>query len=429
MPFLAASLLSPFGVLLSAPLLASDARVLTMQDAVEAALAWHPSIDEAVQRINAQGEEIDVARAGYRPRISGGIGTGYQSNTVNGWRPRANVTASQMLYDFGKVSSTIRFAEAGVRVSRSRFLLAVDSLIRDTSYSLIESQRSDALLIVANDQLTELRAIERLVQLRFERGAATRSDSLQAHARVTGAEATIQQIEAEQDRWRSNLEYLLGDVEIAGVVADAPEWLEDSCSQGVPDWTDVPAIMEAYATRDQAMAEFERSRADRMPTISLEAGASTEIQDPISNRSDYNFGIRVTSPLYSGGAADARARGAGFALRAADAAEARVRNDISRLLAEAQQQVMGLRDVLQTLAQREADMRETGKLYRLQYLEMGTRTLVDLLNAQQELHQVRFDHANTVHDLRRLRIDCTFYSGHARQAFRVKGMRVQGEIL
>lgn len=428
-PVAAVSMLLPFGLLLSAPALASDGRVLTMQDAVEAALAWHPSIDEAVQRINAQGEEIDIARAGYRPRISGGIGTGYQSNTVNGWRPRASVTASQLLYDFGKVSSTVRFAEAGARVSRSRLLLSVDSLIRDTSYSLIESQRAVALLVVANDQLIELRAIEQLVRLRFERGAATRSDALQAQARVTGAEATIQQIEAERDRWESNLAYLLGEEKIAGVVGDVPDWLESSCAMGVPDWTDVPAIMEAYATRDQAMAEYERSRADRMPSISLEAGASTEIQDPISNRSDYNFGIRVTSPFYSGGAADARARGAGFALRAADAAEARVRNDISRLLAEAQQQVSGLQDVLQTLAEREADMRETGKLYRLQYLEMGTRTLVDLLNAQQELHQVRFERANTIHDLRRLRIDCTFYSGSARRAFRLKGMRVQGEIL
>ncbi|MXP00908.1 transporter [Altererythrobacter xixiisoli] len=422
-------MLVPFGVLLSAPAWASVPPVLTMQDAVTAALAWHPSIDEAVQRINAQGEEIDVARAGYRPRVSGGISTGYQNNTANGWRPRANVTASQMLFDFGKVMNTVRFAEAGARVSRARLLLAVDSLIRDTSFSVIEIQRAEALLAVANDQLTELRAIEQLVRLRFERGAATRSDALQAQARVTGAEATIQQIEAEQDRWQSNLAYLLGENEIGDVVPETPEWLEASCGQLEPDWTDVPAIIEAFATRDQAMAEFERAKADRMPTISLEAGGSTEIQDPVSNRADYSFGIRVTSPLYNGGAVTARARGAGFALRAADAAEARVRNDISRLLAEAQQQVFGLQDVLKTLAQREADMRETGRLYRLQYLEMGTRTLVDLLNSQQELNQVRFDAVNTTHDLRRLRIDCTFYSGSARRSFRLKGQRVQGEIL
>lgn len=68
-------------------------------------------------------------------------------------------------------------------------------------------------------------------------------------------------------------------------------------------------------------------------------------------------------------------------------------------------------------------------LYRLQYLEMGTRTLVDLLNAQQELHQVRFQLANVRHDLRRLNIDCLFTAGQERDAFRLSGMVVEGVAL
>lgn len=74
-------------------------------------------------------------------------------------------------------------------------------------------------------------------------------------------------------------------------------------------------------------------------------------------------------------------------------------------------------------------MRETGKLYRLQYLQMGTKTLVDLLNAEQELHQVRFDRANTRHDLRRLRIDCLVSSGNAREAFGLSGTAIGGTVL
>ena len=166
-----------------------------------------------------------------------------------------------------------------------------------------------------------------------------------------------------------------------------------------------------------------------MPTISLGAGGGADIHDPFSRRADYNFGISVSSALYSGGARKARARGASYALGAADAAEARVRNEVGRLLAEAERQLSSLTDVADTLAARQASMDETGRLYRLQYLDMGTRTLVDLLNAEQELHQVRFDLVNTRYDIRRLQVDCLFHSGVQRDVFGLSGTTVRGILL
>lgn len=74
-------------------------------------------------------------------------------------------------------------------------------------------------------------------------------------------------------------------------------------------------------------------------------------------------------------------------------------------------------------------MRETRDLYRQQYVELGTRTLLDLLNAEQELHQAGFDTANAIHDLRRLGIACIFNTGKARKAFSVDGMAIRGVTL
>jgi outer membrane protein, adhesin transport system len=156
---------------------------------------------------------------------------------------------------------------------------------------------------------------------------------------------------------------------------------------------------------------------------------SADVVDPISGRNDYNFGLSVSSPLYRGGANQARIRGAGAALGAADAAEARVRLETGRLLAEARRQVASYENVAAILDARESKMRETGKLYRLQYLQMGTRTLVDLLNAEQELHQARFDLVNTLHDLRRLEVDCLFYAGREREAVGLAGTMMEGTVL
>lgn len=400
--------------------------IVTLEEAVRAAVEWHPSVPEAVGRLKAQSQQIDEAEAGYRPQINAGIGTGYNNVGGSRWRPRANVSASQMLYDFGKVSSTVAIAEAGTKVTRAQLLFSVDSLVRDTAFAIIEIQRGAALHEAVTQQLERIRGISDLVDKRFERGAATRSDALQARARVQSGEAILKEIEAERRRWDSNLAFLTGREPGFLITSEMPDWFLRSCERGEPDWSQVPAIMQVRGERDRAEAELDLSRADGLPTVSLGAGSSTDINDPFSRRAEYNFGINVSSSIYSGGANRARTRGASFALGAAQAAEANVRNEVGRLLAEAQRQVQSYESVLTTLSEREQSMRQTGELYRLQYLEMGTRTLVDLLNAEQELQQVRIDLANTRHDLRRLNVDCLFNSGAERDAFKLTGMVVQG---
>lgn len=399
---------------------------LTLEHATHEAVNWHPSVTEAIGRLNARTEDVDVAKAGYRPQISVGLESGYNNTMQSNWRPRPNVSASQMLYDFGKVSSSVAFARAGTKMGQAQLLLAVDSLIRDTSYAMIEVQRGDALRQVALDQLETISSISDMVRYRYERGAATKSDALQAQARVEAASSTIAEITAQQLRWASNLAYLLGREEIPVVSPDVPEWFFGSCSEGEPDWPTVPAVMYAEAQRNQAVAELDRSKADRMPTVSVGANGAADVRDPFSGRSQYSIGINVSSDLYNGGAHGARSRGAAYALGAADAAAANAQNEASRQLAEAQRQIASYTDVLNTLISRQDSMSETGRLYRLQYLEMGTRTLVDLLNAEQELHQVRFSAVNTRHDLRRLQADCLFSAGSARRAFALSGTVVQG---
>lgn len=415
--------------LLLLPLLAATSNAtsdpIRWEDAVREAVRWHPSISEGADIVRASGEDVEVAEAGYRPQISGGVNTGYDNLAGANWRPRATLSASQMLFDFGKVKSSVAFAEAGTRASRADLLFVIDTLIRDTSYAVIEIQRDRILREVALEQLSAIREINELVGHRFRLGATTKSDALQAGARVQAAEVTLLEIEAERRRWDSNLAFLLGRPVAPQVSLDPVVGLAGSCARGEPEWTSVPAYLQAQAARDQAFAQYERSRAEGLPTVSVGAGGGATLDDPFSRRADYNFGVSVTAPLYSGGARKARQRGAGYSLAAANAAEQRVRNEVGRLLAESQRQVSSLDAVVETLTTRQATMDETSRLYRLQYLDLGTRTLVDLLNAQQELHQARFDLVNARFDQRRLQLDCLYHAGRVRETFGVPddGMR------
>ncbi len=399
-----------------------DSGSLTMETAVRRALGWHPAVDEASGRILASDERIRAAQAGYYPKLQAGVNSGYQSNNTNGWRPQFNVGASQMLYDFGKVSSAVDTERAGKAINHARLLLTVDNLARDTANAIVEVQRYRALSSYAQAQVDGVKKIAGLVNERTDKGASTMSDKVQADARVESALATQLQYQSELSRWQVALSALIGGGS-PNPTSSVPSWLGNSCSIAAPDWEQVPAMLEAQAAREEAKAQLAASRADGLPTVSLEATTGYDLNasrdDTRSNdrQPEYSVGVNVSSSLYNGGQTGARKRAAAYALQSAEAAISTARFDVQRNLMESRSQIGTLNRLMSSLETRANMMVKTRDLYREQYVELGTRTLLDLLNAEQELHEARFQTANTVHDIRRLDINCLYSSGKTRQSF------------
>lgn len=406
----------------------ADNGPLTLESAVQRAVSYHPSVVEAVSRLSQQGEALNEARAGYRPRVSWGVNTDFDSREGD-YRPSLEFTASQMIYDFGKVDGRVQIATAGIAGRKSQVLMAVDDLIRETAYAAIEIQRNQALAGVARDQVEDTGAILDLVRSRTDKGASTRSDELQAEARVQAAEATTLEVQAQSRRWTSALAALTGTNGTMTRDTRAPGWLSKACGSVDPDWSRVPAVMQAEAERSAAVAQIGLSRAESLPTLSLDAGVGSDLTRIGSNDPDYSIGLNVTGSLYNGGESGARRAAAGYALRSSEAAKLRAQVDIRRSLTEASGQIASMRALLASLTKRQAMMKETRDLYRTQYLELGTRTLLDLLNADQEFHAARFDEINIRYDLQRLGIDCAHGTGDLRSNFSLQGKPLFGVTL
>ncbi len=407
-----------------------DRGSLTMETAVRRAVGWHPAINEASDRIYQSDERIRAAQAGYYPKLNAGINSGYQSNNRDGWRPQFNVAASQLLYDFGKVSSAVDTERAGKNINQARLLLAVDNLSRDTANAIVEVQRYRRLSALAQDQIEGVRRIAGLVNERTDKGASTMSDKVQADARVESALATQFQYQSELNRWQVVLAALIGGGS-ANPTSDVPDWLSRSCNVAAPDWDQVPTMLQAKAEKEEASAQLAASRADALPTVSLEATTGYDLngsRDTISGNDrqpEYSVGVNVSSSLYSGGQTGARKRAAAYGLQAAESAINSARIDTERNLMESRSQIGTLNRLMGSLQSRADMMVKTRDLYREQYVELGTRTLLDLLNAEQELHQARFQSANTVHDIRRLDINCLYSSGKMRQSFGLQTAALQ----
>jgi adhesin transport system outer membrane protein len=155
------------------------------------------------------------------------------------------------------------------------------------------------------------------------------------------------------------------------------------------------------AEREEAEAQLSLARANTRPTFTVDGGVNKYFGNAgdMAGERVYTLTLGVKHDLFAGGAPSARVRGAGQALRAAEERLHTRQLEARDQWVALQEQMGGLDERLRVLADRQKSIVDTQRLYREQYLSLGTRTLLDLLNAEQEIYQAQSDSVNARHDL------------------------------
>ncbi|SHE75872.1 outer membrane protein, adhesin transport system [Lampropedia hyalina DSM 16112] len=410
--------------------------LLDMRTAVYQAVNWHPAVANSVGSLFQSEESIEVARAGYYPQVRAGIGSDFSNRNIgttgNRRQHSLSLSASQTLYDFGKVDSTVERAGAGYTAARARLLLSIDDLIQDTLHALVEVQRYGHLVRLAQAQASGVTALADLARERQALGASTLSDVTQAATREDAARATVLEMQAQWSRWNTSLQHLTGLPAGAATVDgdDAPEFLHGACRLEAVNWEDLPTVRLAQAEEAAAVAGLRLAEANTLPTLALEASVSRRLNSVSrasdNGRHDATLGLNFSVPLYEGGGLQASSRSAAHALTAAEAATRQARLAASQSFEDAREQSQGYAQRTAVLNTRIGNIDQTRELYRQQYLDMGTRSLLDLLNAEQEFHSAYFDQVNNLYDLRRQQIACLHDSGRLREVFELEGAELSG---
>ncbi len=398
--------------------------------AVRIAAGRYPTIRSAIAGLQQQGDLVDVARAGYMPRLTAEVTDGNQGDNYGSGQV-ATVGFTQTLWDFGKTGSAIAQARAGQQRGQAGVLQAVDEVVQGTVAALIEVHRDQQLERVAQAQIEALQKVLDITELRAQAGAATRSDPIQALSRVQAAQAHLLDIESQLKQWRSRLVTFTGPA-VPEAVADAPQaaFARDADALEVDN---LPAVLDAKAQRAQAEAALKNARASRWPTLEFDANQNKRL-GPAGNRYERIYGkdtyasvlVALRGSLYQGGAASAQARASASALAAADAQVEAARLQAQDELSRYRKQVRGLQGRIDLLQQRVDSIIETRELYWDQYLSLGTRNVLDLLNAEQEIGQASEDLENARHDLLAAQLGQIVSAGLARDAFGLNGNAVQG---
>jgi adhesin transport system outer membrane protein len=358
------------------------------------------------------------------------LAAGNHDGDQNGFTPSLVLSLSQMLYDFGKVASQVRAESAGVAQQQANVLVSIDQTANDTAIALVQVQMWQQMLETAKEQLQALDAIGDLTRQRNDEGATSLSDVVQTDARIEGARSQMMQYQANLDSSRATLMSFVGWDNLNDVSNDFPDKLTRSCEMSDPDDRLVPAVLASWAQANVAQANLDYANAQMTPTISLEPEVRHYLNDRYSgneyrDKTQYSAWVKVQMPLYQGGGLTARRNAAGHAVEAAQSTIQRTRLEVRQKLQESRSQILSLMSTLQIQSRQETLSQRTRELYQQQYLDLGSRPLLDVLNAEQEVYQARFTQLQTAGQLHQLQINCLYNTGRLRHAFDLDNRTIQ----
>ena len=384
-----------------AALLAGSASADTLRDALAKAYQSNPSITGQRAALRATDEGVPIARSAAIPSISANGGLvnnltpGSNSFTSPARQGSANTQLTIPVYQGGAVSNSIRAAETRVEAGRATLRGTESDLFVAVVGAYLDVIRAEAIVGLNQQNVRVLDVNLRASRDRFQVGDLTRTDVAQSEARLALARAQLQSAEATLITARETYIRIVGEAPVALEQPPALPPLPTSPTIAVNQaLQDNPALLAANRQRDATRFDVQVARANRLPRVSVvvggnyynylgSLGSGTAVQVGQTGTSA-TAGLALTVPIFQGGRVGAQVRQA-EALRSqsienATAAERGV-------VAQARSAYAVWRSSQQVIASSETAVNANKLSLEGVRAEnsVGTRTILDILNAEQEL--------------------------------------------
>lgn len=393
------------------------------------ALQRNPEISQSISTLAAQAAYIDVAKAEYYPKISGGLSTADLTSGERG-RQLISLSATQMLYDFGKVKSGVDVQQAKRIVEQAGVLINIDNVAYDVANAIVNITRYQETLRIAQQQIQGISKIAEITNLRANAGISSQADPVQARSTLQAAEISLIVQQNELKKFQQKLRTLLG-MPVEGLSWSIPERLvKESNLYSDPAFNQIPQIMSAQAAVEVAKYQKQQSKLSRYPTLNVKGALSQALngRNPNNNEDNglYNsIMLEASSNFYQGGATASQTRAASYAEEAAKAKVNAVYLEVLdevRLLREEIENKQ--RQITSLIARKQTTIR-TRELYQEQY-KLGTRSAVDLLNAEQAIHSASQEIENARFDIYDAIVRYILITGHSRDLYALNNISIQG---
>ena len=395
-------------LLASSALLAGPAHADTLKDALLSAYTENPTLEAARAQLRATDENVVIQNANGLPTVSGsGTYTEFVKQSSSSFiSPDRSLSASLdlsvPLYQGGAVRNGVLAAETRVDAGRADLRGTESAIFSQVVAAYMDVIRNEAIVGLSANNVQVLEVNYQATSDRFEIGDLTRTDVAQSEARLSVARSSLQSARANLIAARERYVELVGNApgELAPPppLPDLPGDVDTAVQIALEDNPDLIAAMErAQASR----YDIDVAGAGRLPTV--EAFSTGGYQNylgtlgSVGNATTANqtsttaqAGVRLRLALFGGGRVAARERQAQATSQAAlEQVVATERAIISQVRAAYSSWRAASAIVLSS--QTAVDAASLSLEGVRAENTVGNRTILDILNAQQELLNAQVD--------------------------------------
>jgi adhesin transport system outer membrane protein len=371
-----------------------------MVEAIRHAVTTNPEVQARWYNFTASAAERDAATAGWRPQVDLTYGIGRETNRTpsggsTGWYSRhgGSLTLNQVLFDGMFTRNEVQRLDYARLVRYYELLEVAEAVALEAARAYADVARFSALVEEAKQNFIEHKILADQINERAQAGVSRRVDTDQAVGRLALAESNLlteisnlHDVSARYQRIMGvippmTLPPLREGLQLEGL----PATMLEAMQQGLPN---SPTINAAFENVRAARAEIETRQAAFRPRVDFRVRQTWGSNiDNISGRSrDTVAEIVMNYNLYRGGGDQARERQAvEQKFQARELQEVACRN-VRQTLAIAFNDVVRLNEQLNFLDQHRLSTEVARDAYRQQF-DIGQRTLLDLLDTQNEFFE------------------------------------------
>ncbi len=382
---------------------AGPARAQTLEQALTFAYETNPTISAERARQRATKELKAQAWASALPQIQGDAsyvknrdeqtinnaafgGTGLAQRTFNLETRSAGISGQQSIFTGFRNYNAIRAAKARVKAGDAQLALVEQDVLQRAADIYFNVVRDMDVYAATKNNVDVLLRQQREANLRFEVGEVTKTDVAQADARLAQSRAQLTTAQARLAVSRATFAEIIGQapssLEEDPVLPVVPVTLDEALSIAAQG---SPAVVRAKMAEEASRRNVAIAKGAFAPTVSLTASYqyAEEPSSFIDNDEQFAYGARASVPIFLGGLNISRVREA-RALNEADRRriEEAERRAIAAVTGAHEQLAAARANIISATSQVEANRLALTGVRR--EAQLGTRTTLDVLDAEQE---------------------------------------------
>ncbi len=376
----------------------------TLTDAMRLAYETNPTLILNRAALRGTDETVALARAGRRPQLVL-QGTANYSNSPPFQGPQTDaysvsLNATLTLFDGGRSLLAVEAAETAVQAARESLKNIEQSVMLSAAKAFLTVRRDRQIVDLAVNNVEVLKQQVQAAEDRFAVGAVTRTAVSQTQVRLEAAKAAL---------IASRGALAVAALNYTAVIGVPPTNL--SYPPRLPDLPRSQAEVEEIALRIHplmrashlsekvALIDLRRAEGARLPSISANASVGYRDDGIFTPRESSSIGVTLSQPIYTGGALSAAVRRAGAELERRMAETSNTRAQVRQQAGSAWIQLEIARG---SIASKRAQIEAAQYNFEgiTEEANLGAGTILDTLNAKQEVLTAQNDLITAMHDER-----------------------------